>query len=443
MTITSVVAKTGNLPGDSSGFSYDFSPIKIFAADELRVYHTVTATGVQTLLTEGTAVTQYSVTTTATASVPASGTITYPATSASPIPSTETITIKRVITHEQQTDLVAQGPYIPSTLEGQLDKLTIMVLDLQEQLDRCLKVPISESGITDTEVNTDAVFTASHQVQVSSDGTSFVTAGASSGTDATASDATPAAVNVSAGAAGSGTDFSREDHAHLLPTTVPRLATENIWTETQIFAKGADVVSANPLLLDGSAGNIWDVTANNPIASFESIGIGAMGLIQFDAALQLTASAADLVCPGGVNIEIEAGDVIGVYEYASADWRIFSHMNGPARGRMPKPDYASGETALNNDAQLTFPHGLATHPSKVEVILRANTATAQGWADNEEMVFPGVVGGPSTDRGVDITHDATNVYITQGVGISLLDHTSFNHETITQSEYDWVVRAWK
>ena len=38
------------------------------------------------------------------------------------------------------------------------------------------------------------------------------------------------------------------------------------------------------------------------------------------------------------------------------------------------------------------------------------------------------------------SNDTTTVYVTQGVAINLLDHTSFNIEEITQTEYDWVVR---
>ena len=107
------------------------------------------------------------------------------------------------------------------------------------------------------------------------------------------------------------------------------------------------------------------------------------------------------------------------------------------------PDYESAETSLDNDAQLTFTHGFGFIPSRVQVILRANTATAQGWADNEESEFSFPYQGAVADDGVDMTMDSTSIYITQGANIQLLDHGSFNHETITQTEYDWVVRAFK
>ena len=115
----------------------------------------------------------------------------------------------------------------------------------------------------------------------------------------------------------------------------------------------------------------------------------------------------------------------------------------PAKREIIKspPDYESAETALDDQAQTTFAHSFGTIPSRVEVILRANTATKQGWADNEEMVFsfPYYRGAD----GVDMTMDATNIYITQGADLLLLDHTTFNHEFVTATEYDWVVRAWK
>ena len=441
MTITSVVKDTGNLPGDGANFSFSFSPIKITDNDQLRVYHVVTATGVETLLAEGTGSTPYSV---SSITFPGTGTITYPATSTGAIPSTETILIKRVPTQDQQTLLKTQGPYSPKVLERTFDSLVTMILDLQEQVDRCLKIQITEAVITNLDVGDQGVFTAGDTLQVNSAADGFSAAAASS-TTGSASDDTPVDVNLSSGASGSGANFSRSDHRHLLPTTVPRLATENIYTETQIWNKGGDVTAAGALDLDAQAGNIWDITGNTAITSIGTIGIGTIAILQFDGTPVLTHHVTNLILPGGQDILMQAGDIVGLYEYASADWRLLFHTHGTAtNGRMPGPDYESAETALNNDAQTTFTHSLASIPSKVEVILRANTATAQGWADNEEMVFSFPYRGlHTTDDGVDLTFDATSIFITQGTAMHLVDHgAGFSLEAITQSEYDWVVRAW-
>ncbi len=220
---------------------------------------------------------------------------------------------------------------------------------------------------------------------------------------------------------------------------------DHVAVGSETWLQGADVTAATDTLI-GIDGNLFDVTGNTTIATLATKGIGTFVVLQFDGTPTLTHSA-NLVLPGAIDIAIEAGDVCIFYEYASADWRLVSHINGATRGRFPKPDFTSAETSLNNDAQITFAHGLGAVPSHVEVILRANTATAQGWADNEEMVatFPltGISGAAESDYGNDMTMDATNVYITQGEFIQLVDHTSFDLETITQTEYDWVVRAWK
>ena len=121
----------------------------------------------------------------------------------------------------------------------------------------------------------------------------------------------------------------------------------------------------------------------------------------------------------------------------------FSVSGIPAKREIIRdpPDYESAETALNDLAQITFAHNFGTVPSRVQLILRANTATAQGWTDNEEMQFnvPYYRGAD----GVDLTMDTDNIYLTQGAQLILLDHTTFNHEFVTATEYDWVVRAWK
>ena len=90
------------------------------------------------------------------------------------------------------------------------------------------------------------------------------------------------------------------------------------------------------------------------------------------------------------------------------------------------PDYVSALTSLDDQAQTTFTHGFGTRPSRVRIFLRANTATAQGWASGEEMEFsfPYYRGAD----GVDMTYDTENIYITMGAELLLLDHTTFNHE---------------
>ena len=325
MTTTSVVQKTGNLPGDGSTFTFDFSPLVIYSNSDIAVTLTVTATGDETLLTEGTGSSNYSVNVT---TFPGTGTITYPADEGTVLTSASTITIKKVLPLLQDIDVKGA---LDETLERQLDKIVGMIVQQQEEIDRCLKIPISDSTITSTEINSDGLRTASHHVLVDSTGVTFVTSALSSGTAATASDATPAAVNLSAGSAGSGANFSRSDHAHLLPTTVPTLAAENTFTETQIWTKGSDLGDgdiASGLLTIG-AGNWFDLAGSEDLTGIVSVGIGTRILLHFDSVRTIVASTADLVLPGGEDIITAVGNILEFYEFATADWRLVPNLGVP------------------------------------------------------------------------------------------------------------------
>lgn len=439
MTSTSLVEKTSNLPGDGSNFTFSFSPLIIYENTDIEVFHIVTATGVETQVTEGTGATNYVFNGPTT--FPGTGTITYPGDSGTAIPSTEAMVIKKVLPLTQDTDLQNQGGYFPEVLERRLDKIVGMIIQHQETLDRCLKIPITDALITDTEINPGNTRDASEFVRVNSAATGFITSVGAASTSGSASDATPADVNLSAGASGSNAAYSRDDHAHLLPTTVPRLATETIWTESQVWKKGSDVASANAMTL--GAGNLFDITGTTQINTITTIGVGTIIILQFDGALTLNHNTNDLILPGAVDIVTQAGDIAMFYEYNAGDWRLISYIHGTAtNGRMPGPDFESAETALNNDSTILFAHGLGAVPSKVEVILRSNTATAQGYADNVDLPFSMPWSGAVADDFVQVASDATNIAIAAGANIQLLDIASFNEESITQSQYDWVVRGW-
>ena len=144
MTVTSQTTKTIN-PGNGSSFSFSFSPLIIFASTDIEVTSTVIATGVETALVEGTGSAKYSV---GIATYPATGSITYPQDEGTPVASTINITIKRVLTLEQQTDLNNQGAYNAAIQERQFDRLLMIDLQQQEEIDRCPKIAISDETTT-------------------------------------------------------------------------------------------------------------------------------------------------------------------------------------------------------------------------------------------------------------------------------------------------------
>jgi hypothetical protein len=142
MTVTSQTKKV-TTTGNSSARTFSFSPIVIFAASELEVKTTVIATGVETTIANGTGSAAWS---TAIATFPATGSISYPDSGGTLLASTHTITVRRVLTLEQQTDLNNQGGYFPDIQEQQFDKLVMIDLQQQEQLDRSFTLPVSYTG---------------------------------------------------------------------------------------------------------------------------------------------------------------------------------------------------------------------------------------------------------------------------------------------------------
>lgn len=143
MTVESTTAKvTYNGNGVTTSFSFSFT---IFASTDLTVIKTDTD-GVETTLSEGSGTTNYSVT---VASYPGSGSITYPASGSTELATGEKITIKRVLPLTQTTDLENQGGYFPETQERVYDRLVMIAQQIQEELDRAVKVDISSGDDPD------------------------------------------------------------------------------------------------------------------------------------------------------------------------------------------------------------------------------------------------------------------------------------------------------
>ena len=346
MTVNTQVKKVSAV-GDGATRTFSFSPIVIYANDELEVITTVIATGVETEISQGSSSTTYSISIAANG-YPDTGSIDYPASGGTLIPNTVRISIRHKPTIENLTDL-SPGKYDPAVQETQYDKFARIMLLLQEQLDRSLKFPVSSTDVASTlstEIPTPISGDGEKFLRLNSARTAIELAVVSSTADASASDSTPQDVNLSAGAAGSNAPYSREDHAHLLPTTVPRLATENVYTESQVWFKGSDVTSAGAMTL--GAGNIFDITASNTINTIVTIGVGTVIILHFDAALTITHNSSDMVLPGGEDIVTFAGYELMLYEYAAGDWRFISDNSDIALFRRQAVDLGAKVTLFTD-----------------------------------------------------------------------------------------------
>lgn len=214
---TAKVVATGN--GVATVFS--FSPMVIFVTTDVIVIKTVTATGVETILIEGTGATNYSVAPATT--FPGTGSVTYPASGGTPLPATETLTIIRRLPLLQNLDLENQGGYLPEPQEQQLDKLVMIMIDIEERLNRAILI---NAALTPTKDQI-AARTALKFLRWNATGDAVDAVDVAT-TDADASNITPVAVTTGAGAAGTAADFSREDHVHSFTEQAALLTANNL-----------------------------------------------------------------------------------------------------------------------------------------------------------------------------------------------------------------------
>ncbi len=104
------------------------------------------------------------------------------------------------------------------------------------------------------------------------------------------------------------------------------------------------------------------------------------------------------------------------------------------------PDFsATGET-VTNDTLLEVAHGLGAIPSLVKVSL-VNVTGELGYSTGDEITGSEFSYG-LRDRGISILIDATNISIIQGLGIAVLDKSTFNDASVAVAKWTWTVRVW-
>jgi hypothetical protein len=194
-------------------------------------------------------------------------------------------------------------------------------------------------------------------------------------------------------------------------------------------SKGADIVSAAalPVLAPGT----FDVTGANSITSIDTIGIGSVVYLHFDAALVLTHNATDLVLPGAADFTTKAGDEFTFMEYDSGDWRCIAYALADGRSiasidLQTKIDTTSGTTHDFTGVPLWVKEitimfaGVSTNGTSIPII---QLGDAGGFETSNYLGSVSNIGGVSnhnTGFALNDTHGAVNVF--HGVlTLSLLD----------------------
>ena len=140
--------KNGN--DSTTVFSFTFV---LNQSSDLVVTHT-NAAGVETTVTAGTGTTNYSISLPTT---PGNGSITYPATLGTELATGATLTLQRVVDLDQDTDLVNQGAWNPSQVEDALDYSRMIDLQQKDELDRSIKIPVSDATGTTVDLPTETL----------------------------------------------------------------------------------------------------------------------------------------------------------------------------------------------------------------------------------------------------------------------------------------------
>jgi len=200
LTISSTTRIAGPFVGTGSASVFPFT-FKVFAASDLDVIRLNSSTGVETTLV---LTTDYTVTLNGNQNTNPGGSVTLVA---GALASGFTLTITSDIANLQPTDLTNQGGFYPEVITDSLDRATIQIQQMFEDVGRSLKGPISD-GSLNMELPTSAI-RASKFLFFDSNGLPSAAAGTNTGNNTSPVSLTLTANNANSGV---GRDISFFDY---------------------------------------------------------------------------------------------------------------------------------------------------------------------------------------------------------------------------------------
>lgn len=140
MTISSTLRTAGPFIGNNTTTVFGFT-FKVFAADQLEVVKLNTSTGVQTTLA---LTTDYTVALNGDQDGNPGGSVTLPAVLATGY----NLTLTSNVANLQPTDLTNQGGFYPEVITDALDRATIQIQQMSDDVTRSIKAPLSDDLTT-------------------------------------------------------------------------------------------------------------------------------------------------------------------------------------------------------------------------------------------------------------------------------------------------------
>jgi hypothetical protein len=146
MTIPATTRKAGPYSGTGVQTAWPFT-FRVLAASDIEVAMS-DALGVETVLVLGT---DYSVAVNANQDTSPGGTVTYPI-SGSPLPVGDRLTIIGGLDYDQPLDLPSGGNFAPFALENQLDRMVMQIQQINEKIDRALRLAVTTVNAVSPEL---------------------------------------------------------------------------------------------------------------------------------------------------------------------------------------------------------------------------------------------------------------------------------------------------
>jgi len=564
MTVANETLKVTAL-GNAVATTFSFSPVVLPNDEDDLVVTKVSSAGVETTLTRGTGAANYSVALTTAA--PSTGSITYPASGTTYLATGESIVMRRVLDLLQPTDLENLGGYFPDTQEGVFDRLTYLVQQLQEQINRSLKIPVAETGaaanttIPTVEDGAGYLYrNASDEYEISAGvadasvspfmatvvddadaAAAFTTLGISAYAQTILDDANAAALRVTAGldtgfftpgivAAGGTVDAITATFSPALPTladkqlvavvssgvntsTTPSFAPNGQTARTIVKHGGQALVAGDTPAAKGVILLQYDLTNTrwellNPgyakAAAAAEVALPILYLsggvlshaADTDHDITISAfsardstNAANIVLASAITKQIDAAWAVGTgaggldtgsvanatiyyvwgilrsdtgvedalfstsstaptmpanYGYkvllgavkTNGSANILSGFFRQQRGN-DVATFTSGLQTIAFDSLLSLTHMLPGKPWKVETAAYCVTGD-QGFTAGEELpVSP----SQDTDFGTGTSRDTTTIQVVTGVGVRVVNQSTFNNATITAANWNYIIRA--
>ncbi|MDR5743269.1 glycosyl hydrolase family 28-related protein [Caballeronia sp. LZ029] len=141
MTVSSATRKAGPFDGNGVTTTFPFT-FKVFSKDDVQVVLT-NANGADTPLALDA---DYSITLNGDQNGSPGGSVTYPL-SGSPLPSGSKLTLTGDLPNLQLTNITNQGGFYPEIIETMVDRATIQIQQLAEELARSIRVSVSDASV--------------------------------------------------------------------------------------------------------------------------------------------------------------------------------------------------------------------------------------------------------------------------------------------------------